>query len=364
MDKFVVRKSSQSVSSSEVTVTYKDIASANQKGNYKHYTDEERYKIGKYAAENGNNWAAKKFSVGESTVRLFKKKYLQHLHDRPATEEECSAAKALPTKKRGRPALLGDVDVKVRTYLKDLQKSGGIINRNIVIAVGTAFMKRYKPGLVGEIELGRKWAESLMARMNLVKRKGTKTARKVPENFEEIKRDFVKHIHDLKEQYDVTMDMIVNLDETGAKFVPVSEWTMAAKGSTQVPIASLDDKREMTVLITISADGHLLPTTMIYGGKTEKSLPAVSFPDGWLISQTANHWCNSDLMCLYIDRILVPYAEKKRVKHGKPNMPMILVMDIFAAHCTDAVKQKLESKNIKCVFVPASCTGRAPPYYC
>ena len=44
----------------------------------------------------------------------------------------------------------------------------------------------------GPIELGRKWADSILLRMNLVKRKATKAARKVPTDFAEIKLVFLK----------------------------------------------------------------------------------------------------------------------------------------------------------------------------
>ena len=51
------------------------------KGNYTHYSDEDRAKIGKYATENGNERARKHFltkfpHLTESTVRSFKKRYI------------------------------------------------------------------------------------------------------------------------------------------------------------------------------------------------------------------------------------------------------------------------------------------------
>ena len=77
----------------------------------------------------------------------------------------------------------------------------------------------------------------MLRRMNLVKRKGTKQARKLPEKFDEIKTNFLKQMHKTIEQFNVLLDLIVNLDETGCKFVPVTEGITAAKGSKQVDIA-------------------------------------------------------------------------------------------------------------------------------
>ena len=53
-------------------------------GNYKKYTDEDRYEIGKYASENGSAATVRKFKsdfpkLNESTVRDFKRKYEERL---------------------------------------------------------------------------------------------------------------------------------------------------------------------------------------------------------------------------------------------------------------------------------------------
>ena len=58
------------------------------------FTPEDRAAIGKYAAENGNAAAVKKFktvhSIGESTVCLFKKKYLEEMKRRSPEDEVTS----------------------------------------------------------------------------------------------------------------------------------------------------------------------------------------------------------------------------------------------------------------------------------
>ena len=56
------------------------------------FTPEVRASIGRYAAENGNASAVKKYratyNVGESTVRLFKKMYLKEVKQRVMTGVE------------------------------------------------------------------------------------------------------------------------------------------------------------------------------------------------------------------------------------------------------------------------------------
>ena len=57
---------------------------SNRKKNYNHWTDKERFTIGKYAAENGHAATARKFSrkekpLNESTVRRFCNHYKKEL---------------------------------------------------------------------------------------------------------------------------------------------------------------------------------------------------------------------------------------------------------------------------------------------
>ena len=96
--------------------------------------------------------------------------------------------------------------------------------------------------------------------MGYVKRKGTKEARKIPADFDEIKSEFLNRVSNACQENSVTDDrMIINFDQTGTKFVPTSEWTMESQGSKQVPFKGNEDKREMTVLLSCNMKGEMLP---------------------------------------------------------------------------------------------------------
>ena len=74
----------------------------------------------------------------------------------------------------------------------------------------------------------------------------------------------------------------------------------------------LDDKREITVLLTISADGTLLPPQVIYQGKTNRCHADVTFPDDWNITHSESYWSTAETMMEYADKILIPYCDKKK----------------------------------------------------
>jgi len=46
----------------------------------------------------------------------------------------------------------------------------------------------------------------------------------------------------------IPMELIINWDQTGMKYVLVSNWTFETKGAKRVEIAGLDDKWQITVL--------------------------------------------------------------------------------------------------------------------
>ena len=106
-----------------------------RKRKYQHFTPEQHGETCRYAAENTNAAAVRKFSdefksLGESTVRLFKKAYLSKLSKGGGTK-----VKLLPKNKRGRSLTLGELDGDVQKYLNALRKVGTLVNPKITIAM-------------------------------------------------------------------------------------------------------------------------------------------------------------------------------------------------------------------------------------
>ena len=130
----------------------------------------------------------------------------------------------------------------------------------------------------GPIEIGIKWTESFLKCRGYVKRKATKAARKLPPNFEDLKSVFLQRIRSEVEQQAIPPKFVVNGDQTGSKLVTISQWTLAEQGCVQVPVIGKDDKREITVLLAISAAGVLLPPQVIYPGKTTGCHTRITFP--------------------------------------------------------------------------------------
>ena len=67
--------------------------------------------------------------------------------------------------------------------------------------------------------------------MQFVKRKATTKAKPAILNFEEIKQQYLMDIKAVVEMAEIPNDLIVTLDQTAIKYVPVSQWTMEKVGS-------------------------------------------------------------------------------------------------------------------------------------
>jgi len=119
-----------------------------------------------------------------------------------------------------------------------LRECGGIINSRIVIAAARGYISAENVNLLSEnggpIELSKPWATSFMTRMGLTKRKGTKGVKKLPEGFDATQTTFLGRICDVVKKYNIPPNLIIDWDQTGSYFVPVSSWTMAEKGAKQV----------------------------------------------------------------------------------------------------------------------------------
>ncbi len=75
--------------------------------------------------------------------------------------------------------------------------------------------------------------------MGFVMRKTTKTAKKLPPNSEES-----YDISLAAAENSIPVDLIVNWDQTGVQMVPVNDCTMTSRGSNQVFVTGLGDKRD------------------------------------------------------------------------------------------------------------------------
>ena len=78
---------------------------------------------------------------------------------------------------------------------------------------------------------------------------------------------------------------------------------MAERSCTQVPVVGKGDKREVTVVLAVTASGKLLPPQLIYQGKTNGYHPKITFPTKWNVTHSTSHWSTAETMVEYFDNL-------------------------------------------------------------
>ena len=153
--------------------------------------------------------------------------------------------------------------------------------------------------------------------MGFVKRFGTTGKVPIPEALrKELETSFLHNIVRKIEDNNILPSLVLNLDQTPSKYVPVSNKTLAMKGAKTVPIKGSNDKRMITLTFTITLDGKFLPPQIIYGGKTLQSLPRVKFPPTFSLNANPKHYSNEQESIKLLNEIIVPYIKKERETLG------------------------------------------------
>ena len=282
------------------------------------WKDEDRFIIGDYARKNGNSAALRKFQsifpgLKESTICSFKARVVKEVKD--ASKEKRAVVQSLPkySLRIGRPLMLGEIDQMVQTYIKVVSSHGGLVTRTLANGAAKALMARY-PNLVGNIDVdSSSWAKSLFKCMGFVRRMKTSSKVSIPDGAKkEIEFLFHHEIVSLIEEHDIPCSMITNIDQTPLKYVPTGNFTLTAKGSMTVTMEGGSDKRYITGTFGITLTNKFLPIQLIYGGKTEQSLPQFKFPEGFSTSANPTHYSNATKSIKLIEQIIVPYLKEER----------------------------------------------------
>ena len=155
----------------------------------------------------------------------------------------------------------------------------------------------------------------------------------------------------------IPKSVLINLDQTPSKYVPGCNKTLASKGIKSVSVAGSTDKRRITATFSITMDGKFLPMPIIYGGKTSRSIPPVSFPDSFLVSASKKHYSNEKESLKMLEHIIIPYVKKQRQNLSlDPQYPALLIMEVLKGQMTEQVKDLLNENNIKLQKVSANLT--------
>ena len=221
-----------------------------------------------------------------------------------------------------------------------------------MIASAEGILLSIDANILKKVKLTKDWAESQLFYMGMIKRRMSSKAKVDVEKFEALKQGFLLDIKLIVSFEEIPHDLIINWDQTGINYVPVGSWTMEKEGARRVELAGKDDKHQLTAVFGGSMAGDFLPPQLIYQGKTRRCIPKVDFPGDWHVTFSANHWFNEGTMTDYIEKILLPYVERKRQElQLASSYPALVIFGNFKAQCTAEILQMLDDHHILCYTV-------------
>ena len=227
------------------------------------------------------------------------------------------------------------------------------------MSAAKVIMERY-PRLIGSVDIkSSHWAQSLFRRLGFRRRQATTSKLEIPEGaLKEIKMLFHHNIVTKVAKFNIPDSLIINLDQTPTKYVPVGRTTLAKKNSKTVTIKGSTDKRTITATFAISIRGDFLPMQLIYGGKTKKCLPRFKFLEKFSLSYNETHCSYEKEACKFIEEILKPYIKQVIERDNLPiDQTALVIMDVFKGD-TNGVRFVQRVQPCRCA---SSCKHNQPP---
>jgi hypothetical protein len=123
-------------------------------------------------------------------------------------------------------------------------------------------------------------------------------------------------------------------------------------------VTGLGNKTCITVTLSASASGEVLPPSLIFEGKTDRCHPQnVDAPHGGYFTHTESHWQTKTSFIDWIDRVLTVYMDRMIKKHHlPPNQVCVLILDLHYSHLAPESLAHMKGNNIIPVFIPGGCT--------
>jgi hypothetical protein len=127
--------------------------------------------------------------------------------------------------------------------------------------------------------------------------------------------------------------------------------TVEKQGSKSVIVRSSgSEKRHVTVVLAIAANGAVLPTMIIFKGK--RPLKDIKLPQDCIVTVQEKAWVDEGMMNRWIDECLRAYTHRDR---------SLLVLDSFRCHIMKPVKKRLHRANAELAVIPGGCTSILQP---
>lgn len=149
---------------------------------------------------------------------------------------------------------------------------------------------------------------------------------------------------------------VYNTDETAIYLNPQGGKFIGQKGRPTVRINENDDKANLTILFTVSADGQQAPPFILFKCKRLPKSVGQNIPLHWGFSANENGWMTAEKFYGYVANVFHPFLERNNIQR-----PVILFMDGHSSHISLPLSDFCVQNKIILVCLIASATHILQP---
>ena len=113
------------------------------------------------------------------------------------------------------------------------------------------------------------------------------------------------------------------------KYVQIFSNAMEKKGTRNISISGIDDKRSISATFSITLENKFPLMQLIYKGKTSQRLPKIQFPNEFSLNANLKHYSNETEPLKFLKDIILPYVKTERERLGLETQPALLIYDVF-----------------------------------
>ena len=176
--------------------------------------------------------------------------------------------------------------------------------------------------------------------MNWSFHKRTTTAIKLPNNWMEQGLYMNYRIAYLVKVYTIPPCLVINSDKSRIHLGPLGGGrTLDVNGVKDVKILGLEDKRQITCIVSSNASGKLLPSQLIFTGTTVWCLLKFTeektrcIHERWHLTYSANHWSILETSKQFVGKVLHPFLTSMINLHNLPkNQRLVWLIDSWLVH--------------------------------
>uniref|UniRef100_A0A7M5X3T6 HTH CENPB-type domain-containing protein n=1 Tax=Clytia hemisphaerica TaxID=252671 RepID=A0A7M5X3T6_9CNID len=306
------------------------------------FTQDDKADIRQHYSITGNfNATAKVYGLNESTVRgIVKTPPITQANRKNATGagRPLSYPLALDDQLLEWMLVQKDLNVPITTY--GLQEKAKLIIRphNPTFSASTG------------------WVEKFYARHQNILEGSVPLSQKLPNELENNLKRFYKDARSILT--DKNLSNVCNMDEIPVFFDVVSSKCPTKKGAKEYIVRTSNiEKKQMTVVLTITANGKILTPLVIFKETSDKVLQRLNIPTRIFCKANQKSWIDAELMQTWLDQIWSEYL--RAVNNEKANS--LILLDAFEGHFTTNFQQRLKEEGTEILPIPTGCSTKCQP---